>query len=128
LPCECLPKGPLDKPNGFPKRLRLATKADIAAVYRRGRYHRLGRLHAKSLPSERREARFLISVKKSIGTAPERNRIKRLVREAIRRGRQALEQPHDVCVFLTRRPEPPLTLGGVEQEIQALFQRLRSGA
>ena len=74
----------MTKPLGFPKEIRLRVKREIESVFRKGRYEALGILHAKSLPTAREEARFLISVKKAVGSAPDRNRIKRLVREAIR--------------------------------------------
>jgi ribonuclease P protein component len=112
------------KPQGYPKFLRLSGRSAIDAAFRKGRYHRLGVLHAKALPTALGAARYLISVKKAIGTAPERNRIKRLVREAIRRHRHRLQRPHDVCLFLTARPSHAPTLAEIDAEIVKLFQRL----
>ena len=109
---------------GYPRGLRLKSRKDIDAVFRRGRYHRLGVLHAKTLPATGATPRFLISVKKKIGTAPERNRIKRVVREAIRLHRASLTSPHDICLFLTGRPSQLPQLETVEPEIVKLFQRL----
>lgn len=104
--------------------MRLSGRAAIEAVFRRGRYHRLGLLHAKTLATNRDSARYLISVKRAIGTAVERNRIKRLVREAIRRYRHRLRSAHDVCLFLTTRPARAPTLLEFDAEIARLFQRL----
>jgi ribonuclease P protein component len=112
------------RPFSFPKRLRLTSKKEITLVFRRGRYHKLGWMQAKSLPNRQRESRFLVSVKKSLGPAPHRNRIKRLVREAIRLNRHRLRSTHDLCVFVTIRPEQPLDLSAVEKEINSLFERL----
>ncbi|MBI3994171.1 MAG: ribonuclease P protein component [Candidatus Lambdaproteobacteria bacterium] len=109
---------------GYPRGLRLRSRKDIAAVFRKGRYHRLGMLHAKTLPATGATPRFLISVKKKVGTAPERNRIKRVVREAIRLHRAALTAPYDICLFLTGRPRELPRLETVEPEIEKLFQRL----
>ncbi len=64
-------------------------------------------------------------MKKKIGSAPERNRIRRLVREAIRLNRRRLREPHDICLFLTRRPPQPPTLEGVSAELVQLFERLQ---
>ena len=114
----------MEKRQGYPKYLRLSGRAAIDTAFRQGRYHRLGVLHAKALPTELETARYLISVKKAIGTAVERNRIKRLVREAIRRHRHQLRRPHDVCLFLTARPGHALTLAEIDKEIVNLFQRL----
>jgi ribonuclease P protein component len=111
---------------GYPRGLRLRSRKDIEAVFRKGRYHRLGMLHAKTLPATGATPRFLISVKKKIGTAPERNRIKRVVREAIRLHRANLTAPHDICLFLTARPPRMPRLETVEPEIAMLFQRLEA--
>ncbi len=112
---------------GNPRGLRLRARRDIEAVFRTGRYHRLGMLHAKTLPAAGNTSRFLISVRKKIGSAPERNRIKRVVREAVRLHRARLTAPHDICLFLTARPAQCPSLSSVEPEILDLFARLQSG-
>ncbi len=111
-------------PDGLPRGVRLRSKKDINQVFREGRYHALGVLHAKTLPGGQEETRFLISVRKAIGNAPRRNRIKRLVREAIRKHRHELGKPYDICFFLTSRPPSPLPYSIIEAEIQKLIQRL----
>ena len=115
------------KPHGFPRSRRLADRRVIRSVYEKGRYHRLGVLHAKTLASGAAETRVLISVKKAIGSAPERNRIKRLVREALRLHPPQLPEPHDVCLFLSARPKQPMGLADVQRELHLLSQRLRGG-
>ena len=112
------------KPYGLPKGVRLRSKKQIGAVFRQGRYHALGVLRAKTFPSGAEESRFLISVKKSAANAPGRNRIKRLVREAVRKYRNRLETPHDICFFLSGKPPGPPTLAAIEEEVQQLFRRL----
>lgn len=87
-------------------------------------YHALGVLHAKTLRTDLEEARFLISVRKAIGNAPRRNRIKRLVRETIRRHRHELDEPHDICFFLTAKPQTPLSSSVIEAEFEKLIKRL----
>ncbi len=108
----------------FPKSFRLREKKEIDRVFREGRYHRLGLLQAKSLRSALPHARFMVSVRKSIGNAPQRNRIKRVVREAIRLNRVRLSVPHDVCIFMTNRPKAPVALPILEEEVRSLFERL----
>lgn len=111
---------------GYPRGLRLRSRKDIDAAFRKGRYHRLGLLHAKSRPATGDTPRFLISVKKKIGTAPERNRIKRVIREAIRLNRHQLTGSYDICLFLTARPKEPPRLATMEPEILRLFEQLQS--
>ena len=118
---------PMETPGealSFPKRIRLRGRDEVDRVFREGRYRRLGILHAKTLATDRREARFLISVKKKIGHAPTRNRIKRLVREAVRLNRKQLSRPHDICLFMTRTPPGRLSLSVVEAEIRGLIHHL----
>jgi len=115
---------PKAKAQGYPRSARLSGRSAIRAVFSTGRHHRLGILHAKSLPTNLGDARFLISVKKSIGTAPARNRIKRLVREALRRHRHLLRRPHDVCLFLPGAPRQALTLDRANAEILKLLEQL----
>lgn len=85
-------------------------------------------LRAKFLVSGAPHSRFMISVRKSYGNAPQRNRVKRVVREAIRLNREQLEIPHDVCLFLTHRPKQRIRLSIVEEEIQKLFANLNQAA
>lgn len=112
------------RPCGLPKGIRLRSKREIAEVFQKGNYHALGVLHAKTLRTELEETRFLISVKRAIGNAPSRNRIKRLVRETIRLHRHELAQPHDICFFLTSKPQTSLTLSAIEAEFKKLIKRL----
>lgn len=114
--------------HGLPKSMRLRRRKEIDTVFRRGRYHALGVLHAKTLPTDQPHSRFLISVKRRIGSAPQRNRIKRLVREAMRLHLHELHQPHDICLFLPRRPDEPPGLAAVEREVQKLVHRLNRRA
>jgi len=83
----------------------------------------LGTLHAKVLANGMTGSRFLVSVKRKIGKAHERNRIRRLVREAIRLNRVQLQGSYDVCFFLTSAPERP-SLAQMEAEVRKLFREL----
>jgi ribonuclease P protein component len=112
------------KPQGFPRSRRLTEPPAIRAVLEKGRYHRLGVLQAKTLASGRSETRILISVKKAVGSAPERNRLKRLVREGARLHPMHLPVPQDVCLFVSARPKKPLGLADVERDLRLLARRL----
>lgn len=112
------------KAHGFPKRIRLCRRRDIDRVFREGRYRRLGLLHAKVLATGREESRFLVSVKKKVGKAHRRNRIKRLVREAIRLNRPRLPVGYDMALFVTRAPPQPLHLQPFDEEVRRLFSQL----
>ncbi len=108
----------------YPKAIRLRTRDEIDRVFRQGVYHRMGWLQAKALPNGRETSRFMVSVRKSVGTAPERNRIKRVLREALRLHRDRLLLPHDICFFVTVRPRQAVCLATVAPELKRLFGRL----
>ena len=112
---------------GLPKSALLRSEKEISAVFRQGKYHALGMLHAKVAPSSTGMTRFMVSVRRRIGHAPRRNQIRRLVKEVMRRHRQSLDVPHDICFFLTSRPEA-LSYDKVEQEVLTLFRRLSAKA
>lgn len=114
----------MTRPLGFPKSIRLRKQAQISPVFRQGQYHRMGWLQAKTQPNGLATSRFMISVSRRAGSAPARNRIKRVVREAIRLHRRRLTTPHDVCCFVTVRPRGPVRLADVERDLCRLFDRL----
>ena len=114
----------MSKPFGYPRSIRLRKQAEIDPVFRRGRHHRLGWLQARTQPNGRGASRFMISVSRRAGTAPTRNRVKRVVREAIRLNRYGLSLPHDVCLFVTARPRGAVRLADAERELRRLFDRL----
>jgi ribonuclease P protein component len=107
----------------YPRTVRLSGKKAIDRVFQSGQYRRLGMLHAKWLPGSQPESRFLVSVKRKIGKAHRRHRIRRLVKEAIRLNRHRLQGAYDICLFLTAVPEQP-TLSDFEAELSRLFQHL----
>src|SRR5579863_1124189 len=117
-PVGCLTpdRVPPMKPHGMPRRWRLTERSAIRAVFAKGRYHKLGLLHAKTLASTGTETRFLVSVRKNFGNAPERNRLKRLVRESVRLDPPRLPVPYDICFFVSAPlPQPP-TLADVQRD------------
>jgi len=114
----------MTKAFGYPQSLRLRKKTEIDPVFRRGRYHRFGWLQAKTQPNGRPASRFMVSVSLRAGPAPARNRVKRVLREAIRLNQKGLSTPHDVCLFVTTRPPRGLGLADVERAIRRLFSLL----
>ena len=108
----------------FPKQIRLRKKREIAWVFKQGNSWGGGLLSVKYLPTELKMNRYLISVSKKVGHSPCRNRIKRLLREAVRLHTSQNKGSYDICLFVTRPPQVTVTFHYVESKIIQLFAHL----
>ena len=122
LPERC--QGLTAKAHAFPKSARLSSRNVIGRVFSQGRFIRLGLLNAKVLPGPGPQSRFMISVRRRAAHAPNRARIKRLVRESLRLNRHRIVGAWDICLFLGPQPIFPLHFSTMEQEILTLVRKL----
>jgi ribonuclease P protein component len=87
-----------------PRRGRLSRSADFDRVYRQGRSHANRLLVLYAFPrGDDEPPRLGLSVSRKVGGAVERNRVKRLVREAFRAA--APELPAGLDVVVVARPD-----------------------
>ncbi|MGC1911817.1 MAG: ribonuclease P protein component [Candidatus Acidiferrales bacterium] len=83
---------------GFPPACRLVRRAEYDAVYREGR-RRAGREFSVFLrPNGLERSRFGWSIKKALGNAVKRNRIRRRLREIVRLHRQEIAPGWDIVI------------------------------
>lgn len=117
-------------PATFPKRVRIRKRPDYLAIQGGGRklstpsflvFVRTNPAPASSTEEEA-PARFGVTVTRKIGGAVVRNRIKRLVREALRRHKMWFPAGRDV-VLVARRPAADLGYLDVERELETLCRR-----
>jgi len=66
-------------------------------------------------------------VTKKVGSAVQRNRIKRVVREVFRRNRPLFPRSHDL-VFIAKRSATDIDYGSLLSELQRAAKRLRPEA
>lgn len=108
----------------FSKKSILRKRQEIDRVFKRGTFRSLGLLQVKYLSTELEYSRFLISISKAVGHSPFRNRVKRLIREAIRLHKSVLQGSFDLCFYVTKCPRNPVTLSYIENKVVKFFKEL----
>jgi ribonuclease P protein component len=108
----------------FPKTARVSGREEFAAVFdAKVRFSR-GPLTAYALPTTRKTPRIGFSVSRRVGTAPRRNRIKRLLREAFRLMRHDFPRAYDIVIVV--RPHEPLILAEYQRILTAMMVKLHA--
>ena len=111
-------------PNTFPKRLHLRSPAEFAAVYDAKVRESRGPLLVYALPNELGLPRIGLSTSRKVGTAPRRNRIRRLLREAFRHMQHDFPRGYDLVVVV--RPHEPLPLAEYQRILSAAAVKLHN--
>jgi ribonuclease P protein component len=112
---------------GRPRRQRLSRSAEFDRVYREGRSHASRYLVVYSFPREdpQADARLGVSVGRKVGHAVERNRVKRILREAFWAAGDDLPDGHDFVV-VARPDVSELAAGegepGVERALRSVLE------
>jgi ribonuclease P protein component len=109
-------------PDGFPRCVRLRKRAEYLSVQGSGR-----KLHSDSfllflLRRSDAPTRFGITVSKRVGGAVVRNRVKRLVREVVRRHKSWFPTGAEL-VFVAKPSAKALGYRAAEQEVERLCHR-----
>ncbi len=112
------------------RRRRLSRSAEFDRVYREGRSHSGRHLVLYSFPREAGDdvaPRLGLSVGRKVGGAVERNKVKRLVREAFWQSEERLPAGHDFVV-VARSEAAGLAdregLAGIKTELDELLEKV----
>lgn len=100
-------------------RLRLRQSSDFLRLRKEGMVKRHPSLMISYAPNRLEENRYGFITAKNLGKAVKRNRVRRLMREAVRLQHPQLQQGYDV-VFIAR----PAAVGQPFQEIQRIVSEL----
>jgi ribonuclease P protein component len=106
----------------FTKEQRVRGREEFAAVFDARVRQSRGPLTAYALPTESPSPRLGLSVSRRVGTAPRRNRIKRMLREAFRLMQHDFPRAYDVVVVV--RAHEPLILAEYQRMLTALMVKL----
>lgn len=106
----------------LPREWRLVRRSEFDAVYREGRRRSNATFVIFTRRNSLPQARFGMSVKKALGNAVVRNRIRRRVREILRLHREEIAEGWDVVIHPSRSAAT-LKFAKLEAELLALLPR-----
>jgi len=106
----------------FSKAKRVGGREEFSAVFDAKVRQSRGPLTAYALPTTGRSPRLGLSVSRRVGTAPRRNRIKRLLREAFRLMQHDFPRAYDIVIVV--RPHEPLILAEYQRILISLMMKL----
>lgn len=109
------------------RKYRLREEGDVRRVRNRGRAVAEGPLVLKHMPNalEPAQNRYTVIAGKRCGKAVQRNRIKRLVREALRTYHPWLHTGHDIIVICRGTVDELPSLQAAQETIRNLLTRAR---
>jgi len=112
------------KPQRFRRRDRLKKRYEFKQAQLSGRRVHTAHFLIVAQPNALQHTRLGITVTKKVGTAVQRNRIKRVVREVFRRNRDLFPPSHDL-VFIAKRNASDIDYGSLLSELQRAAHKLQ---
>ena len=106
--------------HGLPKSARLLRTADYRKVYAEGRRRNLGLLVGFARINGEPASRIGLTVSRALGGAVERNRLKRRLREVVRRHRAELGPGWDI-ILQPRAAAKTVPFAELEETVQKFF-------
>ena len=101
---------------------RLRRSTDIAAVRAEGRSLRKAAFNVRARRTDELTSRLAVTAPRTVGTAVKRNRARRRVREAFRRGFASAAPGRSIDLLITVRPEAASAdFPAIEADVRALL-------
>jgi ribonuclease P protein component len=110
------------KPQAFPASARLKYSREFNLVRKQGRFFKTPHFLVYQRLNGLGYNRLGITASRKVGNAPQRNRVKRVLREVFRRHLKAANPNRDFSI-IARRGAPALGYSDVLLEIQAVLTR-----
>jgi ribonuclease P protein component len=107
---------------GFPRACRLVHRAEYDAVYSQGRRRTSREFTVFLRPNDLQISRFGWSIKKALGNAVRRNRIRRRLREILRLHRGEIAKGWDIVIH-PRGSAATTPFGGLTDELLKILPR-----
>ena len=108
----------------FARDKRIGGREEFAAVFDAKVRQSRGPLTAYAIPTEKPSPRLGLSVSRRVGTAPRRNRIKRMLREAFRLMQHDFPRAYDIVIVV--RAHETLILAEYQRLLSALMLKLHA--
>ena len=108
----------------YPRSVRIRVPLEFKQLNRSGKRLILGDLIVRYLPNDLGFARFGLTVSRRVGNAVTRNRVKRYLREAIRKQRD--EFPGFDIVFIARPSAKDQSSDSIRNQVTELLETLRA--
>lgn len=110
----------------LPIKNRLTKKTDFTNVYRKGTFFLEAPLSLKAVKNNLKNSRIGFSIeKKFFKKAVERNRIKRLLREAFCQNLKNIEKGLDIVVFYKKKESNP-DLKNISELVKKIIKRVNT--
>ncbi|MEM9252721.1 MAG: ribonuclease P protein component [Planctomycetota bacterium] len=116
-------QAPPSKRYRYPRRFRLTGRRQFSAVFDHRVRRSAGPLTVSARPNGLDHNRVGLSVPRRVGNAVARNRVKRLIREAIRLNQHDLPAGYDLVISV-RPHDPPLTLDACADLLATALRRV----
>jgi len=110
---------------GLPERQRLRRKKDIDRVFAEGASSADRLLVVRAVSNDLGYSRVVVPVSKKFGNSPQRNRVRRVVKEAFRLAKHELPEGLDIAV-LPRRGAGALTLEEAQRSLHTLLWKAKN--